>query len=199
MRSPSWRRRQRIVDAKTQWLQFGASRPGIIPAGTDGSTKDLLIYDSVAAIVETEGRHSQVFVGTLVHVGNGWRVIDLPKSEASDGVFVSRVVRQPTLPADAGITETTQKLIDELQRIDKALLAETGDKGKLNAERANTLEQLSKSATTRRRPSDVDQAIRRHGGRSRASGRFPSRNRSPEGDARSVIVRSKIEGSRCHM
>ena len=40
--SPSWRKNQRIVDTKSQWLQFGASRPGVIPADTEGSTKDLL-------------------------------------------------------------------------------------------------------------------------------------------------------------
>jgi thiol-disulfide isomerase/thioredoxin len=39
-----------------------------------------------------------------------------------------------------------QKLIGELERIDKALLADMGDRLKLNVERANTLEKLAHSA-----------------------------------------------------
>jgi thiol-disulfide isomerase/thioredoxin len=144
---------QRIVDAKSQWLQFGASRPGIIPTDTDGSTKDLLIYDNVAAIIEAEGRSAQVFVGTLVNVGSGWRILDLPKSEASDGTFVSLVNRPGAEAAIGGIPESVQKLIGELERIDKAMLAESGDRAKLNAERANALEQLAKATT------DADRAL----------------------------------------
>lgn len=138
---------QRIVDSKSEWIQFGGSRPGVIPAGTDGSTKDLIIYDNVVAIVETEGKHSQVFVGTLVNVGNAWRVLDLPRSEAPEGTFVSLVNRpQNEAQADTAITDSMQKLITELERIDKALVNDTGDRSKLNAERANVLEQLATAA-----------------------------------------------------
>ena len=139
---------QKVVEKKSEWLQFGASRPGIIPSGTDGSTKDLLIYDNVAAVVETNGNPSQLFVGTLVNVGTGWRVVDLPKTDASGGTFISLIGRATAgSPVAPGATESNQKLIDELQRIDTALVKEGSDKGKLNAERAGILEQLAKGAT----------------------------------------------------
>ena len=35
---------QKIISAKSEWIHFGASRPAVIPAGTDGNTKDLTIY-----------------------------------------------------------------------------------------------------------------------------------------------------------
>ncbi|MGE0758948.1 MAG: redoxin family protein [Pirellulaceae bacterium] len=142
-------RTQLVVDSKSQWLQFGATRPGVIPAETEGSTKDLLIYDNVAALIDTEGRSAQVFIGTLVRVGDGWRVVDLPKNEAPEGTFVFLAHggrSAPDAAASAGVSENVQKLITELERIDKALLAATGDRSKLNADRANALEQLAKSA-----------------------------------------------------
>ena len=39
----------------TRWLHFSASRPGIIPAGTGGSKRDLLVYENVVAMTETDG------------------------------------------------------------------------------------------------------------------------------------------------
>src|SRR5439155_19459282 len=46
-------RQQRVVTASSEWIHFGANKPGIVPAGTEGSTKDLIVYDNVTAVVET--------------------------------------------------------------------------------------------------------------------------------------------------
>ena len=54
-------------------VQFSGNKPGVVPAGTDGSTKDLRVYENVVAIVETAGKHGQVQIGTLVQVGDCWR------------------------------------------------------------------------------------------------------------------------------
>ena len=61
------RRRSR---ATPTWVQFSANRPGVVPAGTDDSTKDLRVYENVVAIVESGGKHGQVQIGTLVQVGD---------------------------------------------------------------------------------------------------------------------------------
>ena len=37
------------------------------------------VYENVVAIVESGGKHGQVQIGTLVQVGDAWRVIDLPQ------------------------------------------------------------------------------------------------------------------------
>ena len=73
---------QQFVDNSARWVNFGGTRPGVVPAGTDGARQDLHVYENAVAVIESEGLHSQVIVGTLVHVGDGWRVIDLPKSTA---------------------------------------------------------------------------------------------------------------------
>ena len=71
--------RQSTITPDTTWLQFGATRPGIVPAGTDQSTKDMRVYENVVAIVESGGKHGQLQIGTLVQVGDVWRVIDMPQ------------------------------------------------------------------------------------------------------------------------
>ena len=57
--------RQKAVGPDAVWVQFSASRPGVVPAGTDGSTKDLRVYENVVAVVESGGKHGQVQIGTL--------------------------------------------------------------------------------------------------------------------------------------
>ena len=82
-------RQQKIVGPKTTWIHFGGTRPGIVPSGTEGSTKDLIVYENVMAMVDTAGKHAQVQVGTLVRVGDMWRVIDLPRATADDKTDVA--------------------------------------------------------------------------------------------------------------
>jgi thiol-disulfide isomerase/thioredoxin len=152
---------QQLVTAGSKWLQFGATRPGVIPAGTGGSKRDLILYDHAAAIVETKGRHGQVIVGTLVRVGAGWRVIDLPQDEAATGLFFTAVAGQATDQSDqaVGIDSQMQDLLRELEKIDQQLEKATGTDGmaKLNAQRADVLHKLSQQATV---PTDRQNWIR---------------------------------------
>jgi len=76
--------RQEVVTGTSKWVQFSGNRPGIVPAGTDGSTKDLCVYENVVAIVQTGPEHGQVQIGTLVRVGDVWRVIDVPEPISDD-------------------------------------------------------------------------------------------------------------------
>src|SRR5262245_9387161 len=74
-------RKQTLVGKSAEWVSFGASRPGILTAGTEGSTKDLVVYDNVTAIVQNgKEKTTQLIVGSLVRVGERWRLIDLPKN-----------------------------------------------------------------------------------------------------------------------
>ena len=75
---------QTSIDKATKWIDFGGLRPGTIPAGTDGSTKDVTVYENVVAMVETGGKPAQIPIGTLVKVQDVWRVVDLPISNGDD-------------------------------------------------------------------------------------------------------------------
>jgi tetratricopeptide (TPR) repeat protein len=123
--------RQQTVSAKTQWLQFAALRPGVVPTGTDGSTKDLLVYENVAAIVETDGKPGSVRIGTMVSVGSTWRLIEAPvldDNQVAEGGYFFRT----SAPRPADVADTTganaseeklQKLLTELEAVDRATAA----------------------------------------------------------------------------
>ena len=152
-------RKQRLVTSKSEWLHFGASRPGVVPAGTDGSTKDLIVYDNVTAVVETDKKHGQLTIGTLVKVGDAWRMFDLPKNlggdtaAASPGYFFqasfpTRPDGEAQLPA-AGVTPEMQNLVKDLEQLDKKLIAaKPADQSRLNAARADLLDKIVTASPT---------------------------------------------------
>ncbi len=153
---------QRLITPQSEWIHFGGSRPGVIPAGTDGSTKDITVYDNVTAVVETpaggEKKHAQIVVGSLVRVGDGWRMIDLPRSLSADPAasglgffFLGPAAKRPEVDAAAvagDVSEVSRKLFDELSALDKSLAAatENDEMARLNAKRADLLEKLIQSA-----------------------------------------------------
>jgi thiol-disulfide isomerase/thioredoxin len=149
--------RQRIVTSKSEWIHFGASRPGVVPAGTDGSTKDLIVYDNVTAVVETDKKHGQLAIGTLVKVGDAWRMFDLPKNLTGDQAaaavgyfFQASFATRPEVdtPATAtNVTKEMQKLVEDLEQLDKRLIsARPSDQPRLNASRADLLDKIVAAA-----------------------------------------------------
>ena len=117
--------RQNVVARDTRWTHFSGGRPGVVPAGTEGSTKDVRAYENVLAIFENGGKSGQLPVGTLVQVGDGWRAIDLPQigenqAETAGFFFTAPMAERPEAVA-GGRTDENQKLIDELQKIDEGL------------------------------------------------------------------------------
>lgn len=150
---------QTVVNSKTKWLNFGANRPGVIAAGWEGATRDVTVYDNASAIVDTDGKTAQIALGTLIQVDGGWRVIDLPSNlsdartvSVSGGYFFQQaVVRQAeSLGTEEGLSEAVQKLLRDLEKLDKALDENPGpnELAKLHVSRANVLEQLAQNASS---------------------------------------------------
>jgi thiol-disulfide isomerase/thioredoxin len=144
--------KQRVIGTKSQWVHFGGTQPGIMPAGSDGATKDIMIYDNVSAVVETDGKHAQIAIGTLIRVGDVWRIIDVPANlldvaaAPPEGFFLAkagaeRIGRDPG--GAEGLSAETQKLITELGALDKSLItAAPNQQAKLHARRCDVLEGL---------------------------------------------------------
>lgn len=152
--------KHKAATAKTTWFNFAATRPGVIPAGADGATKDIEIYDNAAAMIETGGKNSQIAIGTLVRVGSTWKVIDLPQGLGgaeitSAGFFFNAPVQNrdtaPEVANDSGISKESQEILQQLEKID-AQLASTEDekaKTKLNSQRADIQEKLISTAANK--------------------------------------------------
>jgi thiol-disulfide isomerase/thioredoxin len=171
-------RQQRVVTATSEWIHFGANKPGIIPSGTDGSTKDIVVYDNVTAVVETAGgagatvstastggaagrapaaKHGQLMIGTLIKIGDTWKMFDLPKNLTGDQTAAAGgYFFQPSLasrpdsdaPATTGtVSAEMKKLVDDLEQLDKRLVtAKASDQDRLNASRAELLDKIVAAA-----------------------------------------------------
>ena len=146
--------KQKTVDPQTAWEQFSGNKPGVVPAGTDESTKDLRVYENVLAIVQTAGKHTQVQIGTLVQVGDCWKAINAP-SEAGDGpndAVAGGFFFQSPNRGDAGGGgaggDDMQKLLAELEEYDKTSAKATTpeQQAAYTARRADLLEKIANAA-----------------------------------------------------
>jgi thiol-disulfide isomerase/thioredoxin len=152
----------------TKWLHFGAMQPGVVPADKGSLERDLTVYENVVALIEADGKPSQLWIGTLVQVGNTWRVIEAPRivSEADQSVaeggifFRAPAPQQPAAaqPQGGAADEKLQKLLAELEELDRQVAqAKAEDKPKLHQQRVEMLEQLAEAAAT---PQDRNQWLR---------------------------------------
>ena len=153
-------RTQQKVDKAADWIHFGGSQPGVIPAQTKGNTKDIYVYDNVSAVVsQPDGKHAQVAVGTLVQVDQAWRLIDVPSALdesqlARGGYFFREMLSNDLASAQAqagAISPQMQKMITTLSDVDKKIASATtaAEKSKLNDQRAKLLLDIVKAAPNR--------------------------------------------------
>lgn len=158
--------RQKVVRPQSQWVQFAAAPPGVLPTGTRGLKQDLVVYENAVAMFESEGETGQLVAGTIVQVGPAWRLIDLPQVIEDNmvaqggGYFFSPAVGS-AVPANTKANgEETQRLVAELEKIDQALAkAMPADLSKLNAGRADIVEKLAIAASGAERRAWVQQLV----------------------------------------
>jgi TolA-binding protein len=139
---------QSVVTAQTRYADFNSARPGTIPSGTAGSTKDITVCDNATALVATGEKHDQISLGTLVQVADGWRLVDAPSVGGDSQPASIGFLTGPSTPAAASQNapnEEMQKLMAELERLDKASSAPlTAEQLADNIEqRVTTLEKLA--------------------------------------------------------
>ena len=112
------------ISDETKWVHFSASQPGLVPAGTEGMQRDLTVYENVVAMVETAGKADVVQIGTLVRVGDVWRVIDAPSIPSPGGTstvgnffFQNQQVADNSAAAEQSdvVSDEMQNLLSELE------------------------------------------------------------------------------------
>lgn len=149
-------KQQKAVDADAKWLQFAAPAPGVVPAGTDGTTKDLLVYENAVAMFEQESGSGQVLVGTIIHVDGAWRLVDLPSvvdegqpmAQSSGTFFTPGGGPSPEETSMASRDGAAQELVSQLESIDSKLAAasEPEEQARWHAQRADVVEKLIEAA-----------------------------------------------------
>ncbi len=154
----AWAAGQNVVSKLSKWTNFGADKPGIVPAGTEGSKRDVVVYENVVALLEDGGKAKQLLVGTMIYTGENWRLVDLPRA-VSEGAVVSDAslffpasfspnTANAAIPeASGGISKAMERLVTEMQDIDEKLKS-GGNQAVLQALRADVLEKLVSASTT---------------------------------------------------
>jgi thiol-disulfide isomerase/thioredoxin len=162
-------RRQKVIGPNTDWAHFGGNRPGTVPVGADGATSEIVAYENVMAMVETDGKDGQLSIGTLVKVGDVWKVIDAPslpdpnKQVAdADGFFFqisNRGSDASTQVAADGPSEKVQKMMDDLSKLDTAVTQANTDSQRtsLNDRRADLILQIAEEIGEKDRPQWIRQ------------------------------------------
>jgi thiol-disulfide isomerase/thioredoxin len=143
--------------SELEFLDFGGTKPSFVPMGSAGTTKDLVIYENTAALVGFDGKHEQISLGTLVRVGDAWRMVGAPglpgeQAAASGLFFMPRIGEQPDPQlarfASQGPSEQEQKLLTSLEELDRrAIEGDSRQRVKVNEERIRLLEQLAEAAS----------------------------------------------------
>ncbi len=143
--------RQKSVGPEARWVQFAASSPGVVPSGTDGSTKDVVVYENAVAMFEQDQQSGQLMVGTLIQVNDAWRLVELPS--VGDGETVAQTTGNFFTPggnaaesaaATTAITRETQQLVSELESIDSklAVAKQPSEIAMLHQRRSDLVEKL---------------------------------------------------------
>ena len=121
----------------------GRRRPGRVPAEANGPSKDLRVYENVFVVVQTGNKSGQVQIGTLIQVGDVWRLIAAPsiaegQAEASSSSFFFQpATAARPLAAAAEPNEESPRLLAELEKLDQ-----------FDPHRPDLLEQIAKLAKT---------------------------------------------------
>lgn len=141
-------RGQNQITKTTRFVDFGSARPGTVPAGADGATRDVVVHEGASALLDNDGKTEQLQLGILVEVGDGWRLIDAPQV-GSEGVELSSVFalsRFASGRSDTGAPPSEQmtKLMEQLQQLDERIAkAKPADRTKMIETRADMLRKLA--------------------------------------------------------
>ena len=151
-----------------EFRDFGGLKPGMVPAGSGSTSKDLVVYENVWAMVLKGEDFQQLQLGTMIKVNGAWKLIDSPTignatEIAASGIFYDS---NPGTGAggDAGMamgsepTEKMQGILAKLEKLDQQLMQADGkQKGALNKTRANLLLQLASVSAT---PNESEQWLK---------------------------------------
>jgi tetratricopeptide (TPR) repeat protein len=141
---------QKALSSDSEFSDFYRTRPATIPIGTEGSTKDITIYDNASALVTTGKNHDQLYLGTLVAVGDTWKLLDAP-TIGTDNEPMPQGMLTPNLansaaqaPIAGGPNEEMQKLMGDLEKLDQqAMQANPSQQGPITDRRAELLLELA--------------------------------------------------------
>ena len=145
---------QKAIGTGSRALQFGGSKPGMVPAGTDGSTKDMIVYENAVVLAENNGKQVQLQIPTLVRIGDTWRLISTPHidgdgKELAGGDFIRGPQTNGGDDTQPG-SGPPQELLTALEELDKAWdnAANPQEQAEIANKKSQVLEEIAGAANT---------------------------------------------------
>ena len=136
------------IPKSATWVDFSAPPPGVVAADGEQTTKELIVYENVIAMFETKDKHGQLPIGTMIRVGDGWRLIGLPNVDGAG--FFYRVTSPNTLPVarvSNPTNEIVQQLVQELEKLDQRLTEmDSQSASRVHKHRSELLRKLAKES-----------------------------------------------------
>lgn len=129
----------KMLSAKSKWLQFQGTIPNTVPPEQTGSREDIVTHQNAMTLVEFDNQTGLIQLGTLIRIGDAWKLTRMPQplegnavQVADDALFQPALAAnpQPAAAANPGANENpkVQKLVEELQALDKKTPGPTGSK-----------------------------------------------------------------------
>lgn len=146
------------LTAKSKWVRFDPSSPGLIPKEEGKANRDLIVYENAMAIVENSGNHELISVGEMVRVGDVWKLTQLPSPLDSEdaqvqigGILMQPQVAGPSGAAGPAMSKEMETLLSQLQEVDENSPSTNVTPQALaayNQKRADLIERIIKIAPT---------------------------------------------------
>ena len=124
-------RGQKSITAKSQFVDAANGRPQMMAAGTLGNRRNIMVYDQVSAFFDSDSAN-QLALGTLVKLGDVWKMVELPevvdpkKPLVGGGVFFPL----PDFGASASVPDLNDQrlsqLFDSLTKVESELKTAKG-------------------------------------------------------------------------
>ena len=155
--------RTKLLVPSTKWMRLDAASPSTIPADSGKASRDLTVYANAVAIVESNDDSLVLQVGEMIRVGDTWKLTSVPVPMDDKAVLSSGALMQPQqarMSAGPAMSEATQKLVKQLQKLDESA-PKPGESrqalARYNQSRAQLIDQLIEESST---PSEREQWVR---------------------------------------
>jgi hypothetical protein len=120
--------KSKIIQPGSTWIRFDAAPPAAVPADTNKTSDDLVVYENVMAIVDYGNPMAPglVHIGELIRVGEVWKMTSLPLPMEGSSVELAPglVLNEPLLntpgasPAVAtAVSPKVQEAVERLQKL----------------------------------------------------------------------------------
>jgi hypothetical protein len=133
-------RSQKAITPKSKWVYAGNGQPSMMPSG-DGNKTDVVVYDHASGFFENGTSTQQIALGSMVKVGDSWRLVELPEIVnpkeplENGGVFFPREEYGTGSGPSQG-DEELAKLLNQLSTVEadlakaKGVAVERGERAK---------------------------------------------------------------------